>query len=117
MTMEPGKSQFKMTFRIEQLPDGTFVGRSDDPKLEIKGATPREVQQKIQQSMGSRIVERLGIHLGVAVTGNGVEVTGRTDAPAPETSAASAPTTPGFAAPVFKPNDAEISGTQGITPE
>src|SRR4051794_38408785 len=99
--------QFKLTFRIEQLPDGSFVGRSDNPKLEIKGATPQEVQQKIQQSMGSRIVERLGIHMAVAIIGNGVEVTGTKDAPTPETSAA--PDAPSFAAPVFRANDAEIS--------
>src|SRR3954471_5663461 len=83
---DPQKSAFKLTFRIEQLPDGTFVGKSDNPKLEIKGATPQEVQQKIQQSMGSRIVEKLGIHLAAAVTGDGIEVTGTSDsgnAPAP----------------------------------
>lgn len=122
MTLEPGHATFKLTFRIEQLPDGTFVGKSDNPKLEIRGATPQEVQQKIQQSMGSRIVERLGIHMAVAVTGEGIEVTGTKDAPAPDTdpgvpAAPVVSTTPSFAAPVFRSNDAEISGTAPITPE
>src|SRR3954471_7800220 len=79
MTTDSSHNTFKLSFRIEQLPDGTFVGKSDNPKLEIKGATPQEVQQKIQQSMGSRIVERLGIHLAAAVTGDSIEVTGTKD--------------------------------------
>src|SRR3954469_16715610 len=86
---DPQKSAFKLTFRIEQLPDGTLVGKSDNPKLEIKGATPQEVQQKIQNSMGARIVEKFGIHLAAAVTGDGVEVTGTADpaaAPVPSNS-------------------------------
>ncbi|MBI2678987.1 MAG: hypothetical protein HYX28_09420 [Candidatus Koribacter versatilis] len=120
MTPDPNHATFKMTFRIEQLPDGTFVARSDNPKLEIKGATPQEVQQKIQHSMGSRIVERLGIHMAVAVTGEGIEVSGTKDAPAPDT-APGLPTpagsaAPSFAAPVFRTSDAEISGTAPITP-
>src|SRR3954447_23428255 len=82
MTTDSGHNAFKLTFRIEQLPDGTFVGKSDNPKLEIKGATPQEVQQKIQNSMGSRIIEKFGIHLAAAVTGDGVEVTGTTDSSA-----------------------------------
>jgi len=81
MTPDPNHSSFKLTFRIEQLPDGTFVGKSDNPKMEIKGATPQEVQQKIQHSMGARIIERFGIHLAASVTGNGVEVTGTVDTP------------------------------------
>src|SRR4051812_29842694 len=91
MTSDSSHNAFKLTFRIEQLPDGTFVGKSDNPKLEIKGATSQEVQQKIQQSMGSRIAEKLGIHLAAAVTGDGIEVTGTSDsgnAPAPRLTGA-----------------------------
>src|SRR3954468_18840084 len=118
MTTDSGHNAFQMTFRIEQLPDGTFVGKSDNPKLEIKGATPQEVQQKIQQSMGSRIVEKLGIHMAVAITGDGVEVTGTMDAAGGEATSAAAPDAPAFAAPVFRvdtrPTDLEISGTTPI---
>src|SRR3954469_7600087 len=119
MTTDSSHNAFKLTFRIEQLPDGTFVGKSDNPKLEIKGATPQEVQQKIQQSMGSRIVEKLGIHMAVAITGDGVEVTGTKDASGGEVTTAAPPDAPTFAAPIFRvdsrPNDVEISGTTPIT--
>ena len=123
MTMESGHSEFKLSFRIEQLPDGTFVARCDNPKLEIKGATPQEVQQKIEHSMGSRFVERLGIHLTASVTGSGLEVVATKDTPG---AAAAGP--PGEAAPprpqssafpdnVFATSAAEISGTEPITAE
>ena len=118
---EPGKSQFKMTFRIEQLPDGTFVGKSSSPKLEIKGATPQEVQQKIQNSMGARLVERLGLHLSAAVTGNGVELTATQDTPGANAHPAAGSASPGkFSSPssAFSSSSAaEISGTEPITAE
>ncbi|MDP9269122.1 MAG: hypothetical protein M3P27_12460 [Acidobacteriota bacterium] len=121
MTMEPG--EFKLTFRIEQLPDGTFVGRSDNPKLEITGATPQEVQQKIQHSMGARFVERLGIHLTTNVTGSGVEVTatkntpGAADAPAAGSSAPAVFSSHVSSANVFSSPQSEVSGTEPITAE
>ena len=67
--------EFKFEFKIEQLPDGTFVGRSENPKLEIKGASPQEIQQKIQSMMGSGILKRLlGVDMSTAMTGKGIEV-------------------------------------------
>jgi len=67
-------SEFKMNFRIEQQPDGTFVGISDQPHLEIKGATREEVLQKIKESMGSRILEKLGMEASAALEGSGIQV-------------------------------------------
>lgn len=69
------RQEFKFEFKIEPLPDGTFVGRSENPKLEIKGSSPQEIQQKIQSMMGSGILKRLlGVDLTTAMTGKGIEV-------------------------------------------
>jgi hypothetical protein len=74
MTLE-SHSEFKMEFKIEQEPDGTFVGRSEQPKLEIRGATREEVLKKIQDSLGSRVLEKLGMAATAALDGSGVHVT------------------------------------------
>ena len=72
---ESKHDEFKFEFKIEPLPDGTFVGRSENPKLEIKGASPQEIQQKIQQMVGSGILKRLlGVDMTTAMTGKGIEV-------------------------------------------
>ena len=72
---ESKHQEFKFEFKIEPLPDGTFVGRSENPKLEIKGSSPQEIQQKIQQMMGSGILKRLlGVDMTTAMTGKGIEV-------------------------------------------
>src|SRR3954463_9031302 len=125
MTTDPKPAMFKLSFRIEQLPDGTFVGKSDNPKLEIKGATPQEVQQKIQQSMGSHFIEKLGIHMAAAVTNDGVELTGTKDGASPGSPGSS--DAPGFTPPAFRSAESqrpqfqtrepEISGTAPITAE
>ncbi len=67
-------TEFKMQFRIEQQPDGTFVGISDQPHLEIKGATREEVLKKIQDSLGSQIMQKLGRDLSATLGGSGVQV-------------------------------------------
>ncbi len=67
-------SEFKMNFRIEQEPDGTFLGICDQPHLEVRGATREEVMQKIQQSIGSRILEKLGMEAQAMTEGSGVQV-------------------------------------------
>ncbi len=67
-------SEFRMDFKIEQEPDGTFVGRCEQPKLEIRGATREEVLQKIQQSLGSRILEKIGMEASAALEGSGIHV-------------------------------------------
>jgi hypothetical protein len=72
---ESKREQFQLEFKIEQLPDGTFVGRCEQPKFEIKGATPQEVQQKIEQSMASGIMKRLGIDMSASLSGPGIQVT------------------------------------------
>ncbi|HSE48535.1 MAG TPA: hypothetical protein VLA96_04945 [Terriglobales bacterium] len=73
---ESKHQEFKFEFKIEPLPDGTFVGRSENPKLEIKGASPQEIQRKIQEMVGSGILKRLlGVDMTTAMTGKGIEVT------------------------------------------
>lgn len=72
---EEGGGEIKLRFRIEQLPDGTFAGRSEDPKVEVKGATPQEVQRKIEQMTSSGILKRLGVDFSTSISGPGIEVT------------------------------------------
>ena len=74
MTLE-SHSEFKMQFKIEQQPDGTFLGRCDQPHLEIRGATHEEVLKKIQESLGSRLLGMLGMEATAALEGSGVHVT------------------------------------------
>lgn len=67
-------NEFRMDFRIEQKPDGTFVGICDKPHLEIAGATREEVMQKIKDSLGSRILDKLGMEAEAVAEGSGIQV-------------------------------------------
>ena len=74
MSTGPSHSEFKLQFKIAQQPDGTFLGVSEQPHLEIRGATHDEVLKKIQDSLGSQIMQKLGLDLSAELTGSGVQV-------------------------------------------
>lgn len=74
-------AQFTLEFKIEQLPDGSFVGRSEKPKIEVKGATPQEVQEKIREMTTSGIMKRLGFDFSTTMSGPGIQVTLHQHAP------------------------------------
>jgi hypothetical protein len=67
-------SEFHMSFRIEQQSDGTFLGVCDKPHMEIKGATREEVMQKIKDSLGSRLLEKLGMEATASTEGSGIQI-------------------------------------------
>ncbi len=67
-------NEFRMDFRIEQKPDGTFVGICDKPHMEITGATREEIMQKIKDSLGSRLLDKLGMAAEAAAEGSGIQI-------------------------------------------
>lgn len=76
---ESKREEFRLEFKIEQLPDGTFVGRCEQPRFEVKGATPQEIQQKLQKSLLSGIFRRMGVDVQARLSGPGIHVTLRSE--------------------------------------
>ena len=69
-----GRNDFAMNFRIEKRPDGTFAGICDEPKLEITGSTREEILQKVQQTVGSRLLEKFGVEAQAIAEADGINV-------------------------------------------
>ena len=105
-------SEFRMNFRIEQKPDGTFVGICDKPHMEITGATREEIMKKIQESLGSRLLDKLGMAAEAEAEGSGIQIKVNKKFTITRTSADGTKTEL-FSTSSSSP--AEISGTAPIT--
>jgi hypothetical protein len=78
MTTESYHSEFKVFFRIEQRPDGTFVAKSEQPPIEISGATREEIERKVQEKLQEMVAQQVGVGLPGqfgAATGDGLQIT------------------------------------------